>query len=192
MVRVDRPVRVPNDLIDNLTEWFTFEGPCQSAHFIEDTAEHPGITLEIVRLAHADLWWEVEGCAEACIRQLNRVLKLLRDAKVTDFNHVVFCDEDVLRLQIPMQHLVLVDVEKAEAELDEPVEDLTLWEALLVQLCLLDTFLKVTPLAVIHHDAHVVAIDERVKVPYHVQMIQILQHLDLRTKRVKSLFDCLL
>ena len=95
---------------------------------------------------------------------------------------MIACYQDVLGFEVTVKHLVVVNVLKPERQLNEPIEDLPLWEAFVALLCLLDSSLKVTPLTVIHDDTDVVFFYEAVVVSYDICMGQALQDFDLQMR----------
>lgn len=73
-----------------------------------------------------------------------------------------------------MQNFVIVNVLKTEGELDEPVEDVRLGEALVALLGFLNSFLEISSLAVVHDYADVFILNVAVMVSYHICMVQTL------------------
>ena len=55
----------------------------QVAHFVEDTAESPHITLIAVGLRLEEFWGHVVGCADACVCEILRVVQDSGDTEVT-------------------------------------------------------------------------------------------------------------
>lgn len=66
------------------------------------------------------------GCADTRLRKVHGAIQHLGNAEVAKNEAAVAEEEDVLRFQIAMQHLVGVHVMQAERQLDEPVQDLGL------------------------------------------------------------------
>ena len=99
---------------------------------------------------------------------------MLRDAKIAYFNTVIFRNEHILCFKVSVQNFVIVDVLKTEGELDEPIEDVSLRETLVALLSLLNSFLEISSLAVVHDYADVFILNVAVMVSYHICMVQTL------------------
>ena len=65
-------------------------------------------------MSKAYLRRQIERCSQARVSQLDRVLQLLADAEVADFDLVVLRYQHVLRLQVSMKHLIVVNVLQAK------------------------------------------------------------------------------
>ena len=63
-------------------------------------------TLIVIRLTIDELRRHVIGCADVCIRKRG-VCHGFRQAEVAQLDHVVFVEEDVLRLDVTMENDLL-------------------------------------------------------------------------------------
>ena len=104
------------------------EGRAQRTHFVEQHAERPDVRFEVVRLTLNDLGREVVRCADYSLCLGARVRENASDAEVPELDDVTLCEEDILALEISVQHLAVVAVLDCETDLCEPVEDLVLGE----------------------------------------------------------------
>lgn len=82
----------------------------QSHHFLKDAAQRPHVTLLVVGLLLADLRRQVLGSADCGLRTVLSVLEHSGNAEVAHFDLAFVVQEDVLRLQVPVQDLAVVDV----------------------------------------------------------------------------------
>lgn len=94
------------------------------------------------------------------------------DAQVAQHQPPVAQQEDVLRLDVPVQHLVLVHVVDGQRDLHEPVQDLVLLDEGSLACCQPGS--EVAAVAKRHHDAQVVLSigKERVAVCHDIWVLQ--------------------
>ena len=85
------------------------------------------------------------------------------DAEVSELDHVAFGQENILRLQVSVQYLTVMDVLERETDLSEPIEDVVFakvvqFTAVLVPLLVLglDSSLQVAAICVIHDDTELI------------------------------------
>lgn len=110
---------------------------------------------------------------DACVGKISGGVEDFRDTEIAKSDSIVF-QEDVLCFEIAVQDFLLVEIEKRECHLREPVVDLVFWEVL--ALLVFDFIVHVTALAVDHHDVEeLLAIHVRILVRDNVRMPQFLQ-----------------
>mmetsp|Transcript_87141 Transcript_87141/g.255046 ORF Transcript_87141/g.255046 Transcript_87141/m.255046 type:complete len:245 (+) Transcript_87141:318-1052(+) len=125
----------------------------QHAELVEDAAQGPHIGLPVVGLASADLGAHVIRRPYDGHSSLRRTLQYPGDAKVAELDlGTATCEEDVGGLQVPVQHLLGVDVLKREAELHEPSHDLIFGEVVARLCLLLDGLSQVARITILHDD----------------------------------------
>jgi len=78
-----------------------------------------------------------------------------------------------------MQDLFAVDVLQAEAELDEPVEDLRLLHQLVLCFCFFYFFLQISVFGIVHDNTDVIIFDKTIVIADHIVMVQSSQNLNL-------------
>jgi len=78
------------------------------------------------------------GCVFQC------VLKNLRNPKISKFQHSLVGQEDILRLDVPMQYLISMDIVNRNSHLDKPIYDNLFREVFLLLLVLLDMMAQVS------------------------------------------------
>lgn len=91
----------------------------QRAQFVQHAPKRPDVRLIVVGLLLTEFWRKVVGRANHCIRHFQRRLKLLSNPQIPNLDDVVFRQEHVNRLYVPVQNLVRMKVMNAEAHLDE-------------------------------------------------------------------------
>ena len=70
----------------------------------------------------------------------------------------VFGGENILRFQIPVDDLSIVDVLDGQAQLREPIQNSVFWE--IYAFCLSDDFIEISPISVLHDYIEVAVIFE--------------------------------
>lgn len=129
-----------DDFVDDHVERVSLKRSMQSAHFIENAAQHPHVRLIVIALPHADFRRKVVRSAERGFGKVVGALQHFGDAEVTQLHLVQFGQEDVLTLQISVQYFLSVDVPQSETQLTKPVENLLLRELLPFGFIFLDLF----------------------------------------------------
>ena len=119
--RRDGRVIASQDLEDQAFHRVSIKGMSQSDHLVQDATQWPNIWLLVVRLLLADLWREVVWCADSCLGTVVSVLEDTCNAEVSDLDLATLSHENVLRLEITVQNLPVVDVFDRKGHLDEPV-----------------------------------------------------------------------
>ena len=79
-----------------------------------------------------------------------RLIQQLSDAQIAYFDFILFAEEHICRLDIPMQNLVLMQIAQAEAHFYEEFPDLLLLKRPIH--LLLQILANVAVLAVLHDD----------------------------------------
>ncbi len=151
----DLGVDAADDLHPECGETVGVEGRLEGAHLVEDDSEGPDVGFETVGLALDDLGRKVVRSAHDGVGLGEGVFEDASDAEVAELDVVLAGEEDVLRLQVAVQDLLLVTVLQRKGHLREPIEDLGFGEVL--ALVFLDALKQVTtyanynPLATKYH-----------------------------------------
>ena len=82
----------------------------KGAHFVEDTTETPDVAFVVVLLLAANLRRQVLWRADSRRREVVLVAQGPRDAKVAQLEQSAASQENVLRLEVPVQNVVPVKV----------------------------------------------------------------------------------
>ena len=96
------------------------EGWVSSLEGEEDHSEGEEVSVvPLVWLLLKDLWRHVAWCADHRVRESSAVtsFKFAGEAEINQLDVVVFVEEDVLRLEVPVREALGVDVQEAEEEL---------------------------------------------------------------------------
>lgn len=91
----------------------------EGGKLIQDAACGPHIRLVVVRLVLEQLRAHVVGCTNLCAGKGHGAIQDLGNAQVTQHQAAVAKQEDVLQLNVAVQHLVGVHVVDAQANLRE-------------------------------------------------------------------------
>ena len=122
--RWDGGVVSTQDLQDQPLHRVGIESMSQSHHLVQDAAKRPDVRLLVVGLLLTNFGREVVRSANSSLSAVIGVLKDSRNAEVTYLDLATLSHEDVLRLQISVENLSVVDVLDGEGHLYEPVQDL--------------------------------------------------------------------
>jgi len=147
----------------------------QSAHLLEQDAHGPNVTLEGVLLAFNDFRRQVVGGADHGLDHLVGVGQHFGDAEVAQLHHVALSQEDVLTLQVSVQHFAVVDVFHGETDLHEVVQYLVFLEvfsafAACYLLC------EVAPVSLVHDNAQFALLGfVHLAKQYNVGVVQLFQ-----------------
>lgn len=180
VVRRDSGVGRAQDLEDEALHGVGVEGVAERAHLVEDAAEGPDVRLLVVGLLLADLRGQVVGRADGGLGAVVGVLEHSGDAEVADFDLSVLVHEDVLRLEVSVEDLAVVDVLYGQRHLHEPVHDLVLRVAHLPYFLLVrDLRVHVASVCVVHHYAQAPLVHEALLVRDDVRVSQSLQNMNL-------------
>lgn len=99
------------------------------------------------------------------------------DPEVAHLDLALAVKEYVLRLQVPVQYLAVVDVLDGQRDLHEPVQDGVLGEALPVRLLLGDHLEHVAAVRLVHHDAQAPLVHERLALGHDLGVPHRLEHM---------------
>lgn len=100
-----------DDLLLQLAHVSGLERHRSEEHRVEHDASAPDVRLEAsVALASEDLWGDVGWCSALLRLQLVLVLDELADSEVADLDVALRGQEDVVQLDVSVEHLLLVDV----------------------------------------------------------------------------------
>ncbi len=135
------------------------EGRLEGAHLIEQDTQRPDVGFERVRGALDYLRGEIIRCADDSFGFRSSIWENSCNTEISKFHNVLLCQEYILWLQISMQDLAIMAVLQRQAYLREPVKHLVLREVLHLPrrlpflVLLLDPWLQVSPIGVVHDDA---------------------------------------
>ena len=93
----------------------------QSQHFVQYAAKRPDVGFLIVRLLLANFRRKVVGCTNSGLSAIISVLQNSCNAEITNLDLAALGHENVLRLEISVQNLSVVDVLDCKSHLDEPI-----------------------------------------------------------------------
>ena len=79
-------------------------------HFVEDAPQSPNVRLVVVWLVLPNLWAQIIRGPNAGFRVILSSLHDPRDSEIAQFHNVSPTEENVLRLDVSMQDLPVVDV----------------------------------------------------------------------------------
>lgn len=111
-----------DDFLCQLVQTLGVERRHQSAHLVQQHSKRPDVRFEGVGLRLDDLWREVVGSAHDGLCFGLGLAQDTGDAEVSQLDHASLGQENVLRLQVTVQNLSIVDVLECQANLREPVE----------------------------------------------------------------------
>ena len=112
-----------HDFENQSKQIFCVKGVFERAELVQNATQGPNIRLVGVRFILAHLGGHVVRCSLDRHGMVLGALQHLRDTKVTQLHRIALGQENVLRLNIPMQNLTTVNVIEGKAQLDEPVHD---------------------------------------------------------------------
>ena len=107
------------------------KGWSERAHLVQEDTDAPNVRLEVIGVTLDDFRAEIVWCANNCGGHFCGRLQHSCNSKVSQLNHAVLHQENILRLDISMQDLPIVTVLQSQAYLREPVQDLILSEVVL-------------------------------------------------------------
>ena len=132
----------------------------QRTQFIQNTPKRPHITLERIRLILTDFRTHIIRSSYTGHGRLVGGLEQLGDPEISEFDCVIFGEENVLRLDVSVQDLSAVDIVEGDRDLYEPVPNLVLGEMFIRGLFVLDMRGQISNLAVFHLNVKCVFFDE--------------------------------
>ena len=163
------------------------KGRLECTELVQDAAEGPHVARAAVALAIDELGREVERRAHARVRHAERLVEHSRDAKVAQPHLASRGQEDVLRLQVAVQHAAGVGVAQCEPEHGHPLEDRRLGERRSQLLLLVDGQSKVAAVSKVHEQEQASAVFKvLVQLDDVTAVFQQIQHLAL-AQRLLSL-----
>jgi hypothetical protein len=106
--------------------------------------------------------------------ELERVFENTSDAEVTKLHAAVFCEEDILRLEIAVQDLPIVNVFNRERDLNEVSKNVVFSEERAT--APLDLLRQIAAICVLHHHLEAAWLRETCDVPHNVRVPERFQH----------------
>lgn len=97
-----------DDLVCDLVEVLALKRFLQHYKLVEHDSDGPHISLGVVLLAHEDFRSHEEGGAARCHGFWIAAVELARDAEVTQLVNVVLRNENVLRLNVSVENVLVV------------------------------------------------------------------------------------
>jgi len=104
----------------SIERWF------QRTELIQKDAQAPHIRFKAVGATLNHLRTQVIGGAHNRMRQVDGVLHLTGDTKITKFYNTLRGDEDILGFNVAMQNFSIVNMLKAITNLCKPIKNLCL------------------------------------------------------------------
>lgn len=136
---------------------FLLERLAEGHQLVENSSGHPDVGWVGVGLPQADFWSQVIWSSELSLREIFITLEGFCNTEITYFQLVlsigvrvrnsyqsVLHEEDVLRLQVSMKHMVLMQILYCEEKLGDPVQHQTFIKTEIANACLSDSLGKVT------------------------------------------------
>lgn len=128
------------------------KGQLQGCQFVEDNAQWPDVALVVIRIVVKQLRGHVQWCAIGHGRVVVRAGEDLRDSEIGDFHPVIPVQENVFRLQIPVDDIPDVQVIDAHQEVAEESQDLLFIEVDLFLATQIDELAQGSVRRVLHED----------------------------------------
>mmetsp|Transcript_42659 Transcript_42659/g.110281 ORF Transcript_42659/g.110281 Transcript_42659/m.110281 type:complete len:337 (+) Transcript_42659:1458-2468(+) len=185
----DAVVGAHNPRHERLEVWRCAKWWPQRQHLEEHAAQRPDVRLVRVGFPLADLWAQVAGRADHRRDKLHGVRERSADTEVADGNGLLLVvaagklgaatslakDEDVRRLQVPVEDLVAVHVSHGAAELVEPSQGVILLHPASLLAEILEPLLQVATLTIRHEEAQrpaawIAGVSESAEELYDVRM----------------------
>ena len=94
------------------------------------TSKRPDITLASLRMTLASFRRHIIRSSNNSHSNLSSSFQNFRYSKITNFDGVISCKENILRLQISMDNSATVQVLQTNADLNEPVKDIRFFDFL--------------------------------------------------------------
>mmetsp|Transcript_43504 Transcript_43504/g.130494 ORF Transcript_43504/g.130494 Transcript_43504/m.130494 type:complete len:203 (-) Transcript_43504:260-868(-) len=153
-------------------------------HLVQAAPQAPHVAFEVVRLAAHHLWAHVVWRADDGLCEVEAAGQRTADAKVAQLDAPVLGQEDVCRLQVPVEDALAMHVLKRHQDLGEQLQDLPLQQRRLPRP---QQLRQVASLAVLCHDAQVASVEEVVHIAQDQWVVERAQHLHL-CLRLNALF----
>ena len=96
----------------------------QGQHFVQDATKRPYVRFLIIRLLLANFRRKVVRRANSSLSAIICVLQDSSNAEIAYLDLATLSHENILRLEISVQNLSVVDVFDSESHLDEPIQNL--------------------------------------------------------------------
>ena len=123
----------------------------ESDHLVEDAAERPDVRAVVVRFVLPDLWTGV--VRSACLGVDEALLCDLRNVEVSKLDCAVLVHEHIGALEVSVENFKFVEVLEPFYDLNEGFPNFSLVEESAVVLVLVDSFVEVASVGVLHDDA---------------------------------------
>lgn len=122
------------------------------------TSKRPDITLASLRMTLASFRRHIIRSSNDSHSHLSSSFQNFRYSKITNFDSVISCKENILRLQISMDNFATVQVLQTNADLNEPVKDIRFFDFLFLFNLSLQVKIKIANIAVLHYDNELASI----------------------------------
>ena len=137
----------------------TLEWWSERAHFVKQNTKSPDISFGIILTCLDKLWCEIIGSTYDCFSLRLGGAENFGHTEVANFHLAILRHKDILRLDVSMQNLSVMQMLDTQANLSEPVENFVLTPVLRL-LVLLSRFfdhfsvvaLDVSTLSILHHN----------------------------------------
>ena len=149
-----------DDLLRQLSQIASGKWRVECTHFVEQDSEGPNIGLVIIFLGLDQFWRKVVRSTNHTFSLRFSVVENLSNTEVTHFHLAIFRHKHVLRFDVSVQYLPVVNMLDGQTYLCKPIEDLILTPVLGLPACILGLFdrclhmgLQVSVVSVLHDDA---------------------------------------
>lgn len=115
-----------DDSLGQLMERLSVEGRLEGSHLVKQDTEGPDVRLKVVALTLDDLRGEVVRSSNDSLGSGTGVREDTSDSEISKLHDTALSQEDVLRLEITMEDLLIVSVLDSQADLSEDIKDLVL------------------------------------------------------------------
>ena len=148
----NRLVLFLNDFKNKPKEIISLESVLQSAKLVKDDAQRPNIAFRRVRLTLTRLRTHVVWGSDDGLRSSMGILQNFTNAKISELDRHIARQENVLGFKVSVDDLALVNVLQGEANLNEPIENISFLEILVVLYPSPYVVAQVPHIAVLHYD----------------------------------------
>ena len=158
-------------------------------NFVKGTSQHPDLGFVIVFSALANFRWEIVRGPCLSFSQLTSIFQLLRNPKITQFQQAILTQKNITRLNIPVQYLLCLEMQKCQNHLSCSVPYNHLRKCCLFFDGLLYFLWEITIICEFHyHIEHPLLVKSFVKLDY-VRVVYFFHHIDFTYISRDSFFD---
>jgi hypothetical protein len=130
----------------------SFERFLKGNYFIKDTTQHPNITRIVIMRILTHLRWQIIRSACLSPSHLMSVFQLLTNSKITQFQHTLFSNKYILRLNVSMQYFMIMQILNSQSQLSKPIDNQRLFQKSTCLLSIPYEFIQITWLGILHNN----------------------------------------